>query len=104
MEARDLTKREVFSLLKGDYMKTPEYYKADGFEFDVIDFCKAYSLNFCLGNVVKYIVRAGKKDGEDKFTALSKAKNYLDYEVNCALFEIAKEKIAKEKEETTRGS
>ena len=85
-------------------METPNYYKAEGFGFDVTDFCKAYNSGFCLGNVVKYIVRAGKKDGEDKFTALKKAKDYLDYEVNCALFEIAKEKIAKEKEKTTRES
>ena len=73
-------------------METPNYYKAEGFGFDVTDFCKAYNLGFCLGNVVKYIVRAGKKDGEDKFTALKKAKDYLDYEVRYAQIELAKEK------------
>jgi len=40
---------------------------------DVIDFNKKYDLNFTLGNAVKYIARAGKKDGESKESDLNKA-------------------------------
>ena len=48
-------------------MKKPNHYKTDS--IDVIDFCKIYDLNFNLGNVCKYISRAGKKDGESTLKA-----------------------------------
>ena len=40
---------------------------------DVIDFNTKYNLSFTLGSAVKYIARAGKKDGESKESDLSKA-------------------------------
>ena len=57
----------------------PDYYKANGFE--VIDFINALNLNFNLGNVFKYLSRAGLKDGEDTLTALKKAQWYLNREI-----------------------
>ncbi|MBQ3457119.1 MAG: DUF3310 domain-containing protein [Synergistaceae bacterium] len=57
----------------------PRYYNAGGIE--VIDFIDAHSLNFSLGNVVKYVVRAGHKDGENRMTALLKASRYLEHEI-----------------------
>lgn len=57
----------------------PEYYINGGFE--AIDFIEAHSLNFNLGNVIKYITRAGRKDGEDVLTALRKAQWYLEREI-----------------------
>ena len=57
----------------------PDYYNAGGFE--VIDFINALNLNFNLGNVLKYIARAGRKDGEDTLTALRKAQWYLSREI-----------------------
>lgn len=53
----------------------PVYYSSGGIE--AIDFIEAHGLNFNLGNVVKYITRAGRKDGEDRVTALNKALWYL---------------------------
>jgi thiamine biosynthesis protein ThiC len=47
--------------------------------YDVIDICKAYDLNFNLGNVVKYACRAGKKD--DELMDLLKAVDYLEREI-----------------------
>jgi len=41
----------------------------------------AWDLNFCLGNAIKYICRAGKKEGEKTMQDLLKAKKYLDYEI-----------------------
>ena len=38
-------------------------------------------LNFCLGNAVKYIWRAGEKDGSDDVEDLEKAKWYVDREI-----------------------
>ena len=57
----------------------PEYYSNGGFE--AIDFIDAHRLNFNLGNVIKYITRAGRKDGEDVLTALRKAQWYLEREI-----------------------
>lgn len=70
--------------------------------FDVIDFCKAYDLNFNLGNVVKYIARAGKKEGETKGSDLMKALDYLNREIDSHYLQDAKEKserIMKQMEE-----
>ncbi len=57
----------------------PDYYCSNGVK--VIDFIDAYNLSFSLGNVVKYIARAGHKQGEDKLTALHKAYFYLLHEM-----------------------
>ena len=57
----------------------PDYYNSGGIE--VADFIDAHGLNFNLGNIVKYIARAGKKDGEDILTALMKAQWYLSREI-----------------------
>lgn len=58
--------------------EVPTHYQT-GKEFDVIDFCKMYNLNFNLGNVVKYCARAGKKD--DIIKDLKKALDYLQREI-----------------------
>ena len=58
----------------------PSYYSRNGIE--AIDFIDAHNLNFNLGNVVKYVTRAGHKDGESTLTALKKALWYLEHEIN----------------------
>ena len=58
----------------------PDYYLTDN-GFQVIDFIEALDLNFSRGNIIKYVSRAGKKDGEDELTALEKAQWYLDREI-----------------------
>lgn len=57
----------------------PNYYEFEmyGEEFDVTDVIQATGLSFCLGNVLKYIVRAGRKPGEGALKDLKKAKEYL---------------------------
>jgi hypothetical protein len=42
---------------------------------------QAWDLNFCLGNVVKYIARAGRKDGNTKEKDLKKAIQYIEFEL-----------------------
>lgn len=56
----------------------PAYY-TQGIE--AIDFIESHRLNFSLGNAVKYIVRAGLKDGEPTLEALQKAVWYLEREI-----------------------
>lgn len=52
----------------------PEYYKAGGIE--AIDVIEDWKLDFCLGNAIKYIARAGKKSDDIK-TDLEKAAWYI---------------------------
>lgn len=58
-------------------MGVPKHYKSTK-NIDVIDFCLAYNLDFCSGNVVKYVVRAGKKQNNTKLEDLNKALDYLN--------------------------
>lgn len=55
-----------------------KYYKVDGFE--VIDIIESFDLNFCLGNVIKYVLRAGRKT-DNKLDDLKKALDYLSHEI-----------------------
>jgi hypothetical protein len=54
----------------------PEHYGKGIYE--AINVIEAWNLGFCLGNVVKYISRAGKKDPEREIEDLEKAKWYLE--------------------------
>ena len=56
----------------------PDYYKRGGIE--AIDAIDAWGLGFNLGNVVKYIARAGHKTA-DSLQDLQKAAWYLDREI-----------------------
>jgi len=47
-----------------------------------IDIIEMYDLNFSLGNVIKYVLRAGKKDGESDLDDLNKALWYLSREID----------------------
>ena len=53
----------------------PKHYNLG--KIEVIDFIEDQQLPFHLGNVVKYITRAGKKAGETDLDALRKAQWYL---------------------------
>lgn len=54
-----------------DYVNHPPHY-TDG-KIEVIDFIEDKRLGFHLGNAVKYIARAGKKDPEKTSEDLQKA-------------------------------
>lgn len=56
----------------------PPYYKAGGIE--VIDIIEAFNLGFCLGNVVKYILRSPNKGAT--LLDLKKARWYLDRQIS----------------------
>ena len=63
---------------KMDNKNTPKHYQGT---IQPIDLINAQNLNFNLGNVVKYVCRAGKKQGEHVLSDLEKAKNYINYEI-----------------------
>jgi hypothetical protein len=56
----------------------PEHYQSSGIE--AIDTIEAFDLNFNLGNVIKYVLRAGRKG--NKNIDLEKALWYLQREIN----------------------
>lgn len=62
-----------------DAVDHPPHYTSGGIE--TIDAIEAWGLNFHLGNAVKYISRAGKKDPAKTVEDLSKARWYLDREI-----------------------
>ncbi len=63
----------------------PSHYTSG--KIEVIDFITDQSLDFCLGNVVKYVARAGKKtemgksDFDKMIEDLEKAQFYLNYKI-----------------------
>jgi hypothetical protein len=59
-----------------DPVDHPSHYTSGGVE--VIDAIEAWDLGFHLGNAVKYIARAGKKDPAKVVEDLKKARWYLD--------------------------
>lgn len=71
-----------------DPVTHPSHYTSG--KIEVIDFITDQNLDFCLGNVVKYISRAGKKESdrsknqtieEKTIEDLKKARFYLDYKI-----------------------
>lgn len=58
-----------------DPVNSPAHY-TDG-NIEVIDFIEDKKLGFCLGNTVKYVARAGKKDPSKTLEDLAKAQWYL---------------------------
>jgi hypothetical protein len=56
-----------------------DHYKA---KVQPIDLIEAQQLNFNRGNIIKYVSRAGKKEGECELKDLEKAMYYLEREIN----------------------
>ncbi len=59
-----------------DLINRPPHYTSSAVE--VIDAIEGWQLGYHLGNVVKYIARAGKKDPAKVVEDLRKARWYLD--------------------------
>lgn len=63
--------------MSSNVINSPEHYKGGGLE--VIDVIEAFNLNFHTGNVIKYVLRAGKKGAA--LVDLKKAQWYLNREI-----------------------
>lgn len=63
---------------ENDPVKHPSHYTYG--KIEVIDFILDKELDFCLGNVIKYVARAGHK--ENALEDLKKAAQYLEFKIN----------------------
>jgi hypothetical protein len=57
----------------------PQHYGGENNQYEAIKVIEAWELDFCLGNTVKYISRAGKKD--NIVQDLKKAQWYLERKI-----------------------
>lgn len=65
-------------MIENDNVNSPNHYKLDGLNVEVIDVIKATVKDFnsfCHGNIIKYVLRADKKNGIEDF---KKAKKYIE--------------------------
>lgn len=58
----------------------PSHYLKDS-GHEVIDVIESWDLNFSLGNAIKYIARAGRKDKDLNIQDLKKASWYINREI-----------------------
>lgn len=65
----------------------PDYYGGADNTYEAIKVIEAWGLNFHLGNVAKYISRAGKKSTAPAIEDLRKARQYIDFEIDRRLRE-----------------
>ena len=78
-EKQESTFREPIKHNNKDTVNHPSHY-TDG-KIEVIEYIEDKKLNYNLGNAVKYISRAGKKDPTKKIEDLKKAVWYLNREI-----------------------
>jgi hypothetical protein len=65
-----------------DMVNHPEHYQfGKNNEYEAIKVIEAWDLDFHLGNTVKYISRAGKKNPMKELEDLTKAKWYLERKI-----------------------
>lgn len=75
-----------------DNISNPAHY-TEGRAYEPKDVIAKYELDFFMGNVVKYISRAGRKEGVSRIEDLEKARQYAIFEQN-RLEEIDRELLA----------
>jgi hypothetical protein len=66
---------------KKEMVNNPEHYGGVSNPYEAIKVIDAWDLGFCLGNTVKYISRAGKKQKEKELEDLKKALWYLQHHI-----------------------
>lgn len=62
-----------------DTVNHPKHYCYS--EYEPKDVIRKWQLNFNLGNVIKYVARAGRKG--DALEDLKKAKQYIEFEIEA---------------------
>ncbi|MDH5541931.1 MAG: DUF3310 domain-containing protein [Nitrospinota bacterium] len=65
----------------GEKVDHPSHYGGKDNPYEAIKVIEAWSLGFNLGNAIKYISRAGRKEGSPPREDLKKAAGYLDREI-----------------------
>ena len=67
---------------KKESVDHPDHYWGESNVYEAIKVIDAWELGFALGNTVKYISRAGKKDPNKELEDLKKALWYLQHHIN----------------------
>lgn len=72
---------QITDLKEEDLVNSPLHYQLDGMDIEVIDIIRSVLSEeefsgYCLGNIIKYILRADKKGG---ITDIKKARKYMDF-------------------------
>lgn len=70
---------DIPASVDADNVNSPPHYNTGSIE--TITFIEDKDFNYRLGNVIKYVSRAGKKIGSDPVEDLKKARWYLDREI-----------------------
>jgi len=65
---------------QSDVIKNPKHYEQ--YEFEPVSFIMKNELSFWMGNVIKYIMRAGTKENTDEIQDLKKAIRYIEMRIN----------------------
>lgn len=65
-------------------MTTPNHYGGEDNPFEPIKIIEHYGLNFHIGNVIKYLLRAGRKEGNAYEQDIRKSIHYLQIELAYA--------------------
>lgn len=69
--------------LREEAVDHPEHYGGKDDPYEAIKVIEAWDLGFHLGNTVKYISRAGRKDPGKTIEDLEKAQWYLDRKIKA---------------------
>ena len=67
--------------MQEEQVNHPSHYGGKDNPYEAIKVIDAWNLDFCLGNVVKYISREEKKGNNSKEQDLKKALWYLEHEI-----------------------
>ena len=68
--------------IENEMVNHPGHYGGEENPYEAIKVIDAWDLGFALGNTVKYISRAGKKDKEKELEDLKKAAWYLQHHID----------------------
>ena len=72
--------RQKKAMEQSDVIQNPKHYEQ--YVIEPVSFIMKNGLPFWMGNVIKYIMRAGYKSNADEITDLRKAKRYIDMRIN----------------------
>ncbi len=64
-----------------EHVNHPTHYGGENNPYEAIKVIDAWDLGFSLGNTVKYISRAGKKESDKELQDLKKAMWYLQHHI-----------------------
>tara|TARA_Y100000401_G_C8281571_1_gene203761 strand:+ start:38 stop:340 length:303 start_codon:yes stop_codon:yes gene_type:complete len=65
---------------QSDVVKNPKHYEQ--YEVEPVSFIMKNELSFWMGNVIKYVMRAGTKEDTDEIQDLRKAIRYIEMRIN----------------------